>query len=605
MLPLGENTCEEIKGYIERKYPEKWCHYECRKGTHGKNRYFNISTPIEDFFYQYWLGKIYIDHDLGNEDDEIIVLKKLRDEFPTGSLLHGRSLKWMSEVGMKQCYLYVDEDLNSVEEICNFFDLFIETFDPILEEIKRDNEFDNTEEIENLGYSIDESLEQENSLDSVVKKIGELKFDEFSIPAYQRPYKWTSRNVNQLISDLKTFQFQKSYRLGSLVLHNNEIVDGQQRIVTLSLILKFLLDKISSNIKLKIEKQHPGFINGLNNFCEKIHFQNPYSLYNVVENVNTIAAREDDLDDDTLFFILQKCEFVVFRLADISEAFQFFDSQNARGKDLEAHDLLKAFHLREMESLSKEDELNIDNWQKQKTAELRDLFLVLYRAKRWSLGKHARSFKKDDVSVFKGITLSEDQRYPFYQMEIIAHVYVQKYMHAPDRIADRCYLEYPFNLDDQQINGSRFFDMVRHYSELYRKVRDIKSYSHFEKAKGILSCMENYKGCERTGDKYVQSMFYTLLLYYVDRFSFEEMDKVVAKFFVWAYYIRFENYSVQLATIDNYSIAENSMFRVVHDAKTPYDIINLSQNPYKSSEIRCSQCDEIKKMFKQLKKMQE
>lgn len=603
MLPLVENTCEEIKRYIERKYPEKWCDYDC--DSDEDDRVFNISTPIKGFFYQYWTGKIFIDHDFDNSDDEIIILKKLREKFPTGSRLCGKTTKWMSDDGVKQCYLYVNDDLDSIEEVCDSFDLIIEALDPFFEEIKKDYEFNNKEEIENLGYSIDESGEKENSLDSVVKKIGELKFGELSIPAYQRPYKWTSKNVNQLISDLETYQSQKSYRLGSLVLHNNEIVDGQQRIVTLSLILKFLLDKISPDVNSKIEKQHPGFIDSLNDFCEKIHFQNQYSLYNVVENVNTIAAREDDLNNDTLFFILQKCEFVVFRLANISEAFQFFDSQNARGKDLEAHDLLKAFHLREIESFSKHDELNIDNWQKQKTEELRDLFLVLYRAKRWSLGKHARSFKKDDVGIFKGITLSEDQRYPFYQMEIIAHVYVQKYMSSPDRIADRCYLEYPFNLDDQQINGSRFFDMVRHYSKLYRKVRDINSYDNAKKAQGILSCMENYKGCGRTGDKYVQSMFYTLLLYYVDRFGFEEMDKVVAKFFVWAYYIRFENYSVQLATIDNYSIAENSMFRVVHDAKTPYDIINLSQNPYKASEIRCSQCNEIKEMFKQLKKMQE
>lgn len=41
---------------------------------------------------------------------------------------------------------------------------------------------------------------------------------------------------------------------------------------------------------------------------------------------------------------------VVFVLADLSEAFQFFDSQNARGRDLDPHDLLKAFHLREFAS---------------------------------------------------------------------------------------------------------------------------------------------------------------------------------------------------------------------------------------------------------------
>lgn len=605
MLCLDENLCSEIKKYIELRYPKKWCSYECKKNTRYKNRYFNVSTPIEGFFYQYWDGKIYIEHDFTNDDDEIIILKNLRDSYPTGSTLQGKEVKWMSEEGMKQCYLYVNEDLDSVSEICDSFDLFIETFDPVLEQIKKDHVFDDEEKPENLSYSIDESLEKENSLKPVIKKIGELKFCDFLIPAYQRPYKWTTKNVNQLISDLETFKNQKTYRLGSLVLHNNEIVDGQQRIVTLSLILKFLLDKVSASDKQKIEKQYSGFISSLNDFCQKIHFQNQYSLYNVVENVNAIATREDDLNENTLFFILQKCEFVVFKLGNISEAFQFFDSQNARGKDLEAHDLLKAFHLREIESLSKEDEQNVDNWQKQKTEELRNLFLVLYRAKRWSLGKQARVFKKDDVGVFKGITLSEDKRYPFYQMEIIAHVYVQKYMTSPDRIADRCCLEYPFNLDDQQINGSRFFDMVRHYSELYRNICNVESYKQAKKAFDIISCVKKYKGSERTGDKYVQSMFYTLLLYYVDRFGFEDMDKVVAKFFVWAYYVRFENHSVQLATIDNYSTAENSMFRVVHDAKTPYDIINLSQNPYKASDINCSQCDEIKKIFKQLKKMQE
>lgn len=40
---------------------------------------------------------------------------------------------------------------------------------------------------------------------------------------------------------------------------------------------------------------------------------------------------------------------------DISEAFQFFDSQNARGKALYPHDLLKAYHLREMAGVSEEE----------------------------------------------------------------------------------------------------------------------------------------------------------------------------------------------------------------------------------------------------------
>ena len=34
-----------------------------------------------------------------------------------------------------------------------------------------------------------------------VKSVGEISFNELKIPPYQRPYKWTSKNVNQLITD--------------------------------------------------------------------------------------------------------------------------------------------------------------------------------------------------------------------------------------------------------------------------------------------------------------------------------------------------------------------------------------------------------------------
>ena len=41
-------------------------------------------------------------------------------------------------------------------------------------------------------------------------------------------------------------------------------------------------------------------------------------------------------------------EVIVITVDKESEAFQLFDSQNSRGKALYPHDLLKAYHLREM-----------------------------------------------------------------------------------------------------------------------------------------------------------------------------------------------------------------------------------------------------------------
>ncbi|WLI05869.1 DUF1524 domain-containing protein [Pseudomonas sp. FP597] len=68
-------------------------------------------------------------------------------------------------------------------------------------------------------------------------------------------------------------------------------------------------------------------------------------------------------------------------LNDISEAFQFFESQKARGRDLEPHDLLKAYHIREF---SQRDEqlkaATVARWESSDTNVLVALFSqYLYR----------------------------------------------------------------------------------------------------------------------------------------------------------------------------------------------------------------------------------
>ena len=58
---------------------------------------------------------------------------------------------------------------------------------------------------------------------------------KLTIPDYQRPYKWTAKNTNQLFDDIEEAMNsnKETYRVGTLILHNNngkyDIVDGQQR----------------------------------------------------------------------------------------------------------------------------------------------------------------------------------------------------------------------------------------------------------------------------------------------------------------------------------------------------------------------------------------
>lgn len=89
----------------------------------------------------------------------------------------------------------------------------------------------------------------ENKLTQVKDNI-EIKDINLVIPPYQRPYKWTAKNVMQLINDIINAKNENKeiYRVGTLILYNKkdkdgkdtndyEIVDGQQRIISFSLLL--------------------------------------------------------------------------------------------------------------------------------------------------------------------------------------------------------------------------------------------------------------------------------------------------------------------------------------------------------------------------------
>lgn len=70
---------------------------------------------------------------------------------------------------------------------------------------------------------------------------------KYIIPAYQRPYSWNSDNAEQLIDDIyqSYLSEDKEYFIGSMICINKgnntfEVVDGQQRLTTLSLIVSEL-----------------------------------------------------------------------------------------------------------------------------------------------------------------------------------------------------------------------------------------------------------------------------------------------------------------------------------------------------------------------------
>lgn len=93
-------------------------------------------------------------------------------------------------------------------------------------------------------------MENKNIL--VLKSISELLNEKFNIPSYQRGYRWTVRQVEDLLDDILEFQQSKSdgfYCLQPIVVKKNkvhndvwDVIDGQQRLTSLFILLSYLND---------------------------------------------------------------------------------------------------------------------------------------------------------------------------------------------------------------------------------------------------------------------------------------------------------------------------------------------------------------------------
>lgn len=410
-----------------------------------------------------------------------------------------------------------------------------------------------------------------------------LSESAITFPNYQRPYKWEVKHVKQLLNDIFTFKHKPAYRLGTVVIHFDDekkelnIVDGQQRTITLLLVVKAILAKYESK-QLKIK--NIGLKEQLNEI--KLNMPNPkfineITIQNIQRNYGEIERQVANFDEEIVYFLINKCELVKCILTDISEAFQFFDAQNARGKDLDPHDLLKAFHLREFSQKEKKVlDKTVSTWEDLETEKLVRLFgRYLYRIKGWVKGRSSRYFTKNEVDLFKGITLHKIENYPYTMGMRITHFYIEKYNQDIDRDIDLHKIDFPFQLDGPTINGKRFFEMVHFYEQIISNYTGdfLEKIDVSEETKEIIHAINNYDKRNRDGDQFVRTLFDCSIIYYYDKFGSSELSRFIEMVFIWAYKVRLQQQSVYLSTVDNY-VLENNIFKAIHEAVEPNQVLN-------------------------------
>lgn len=170
-----------------------------------------------------------------------------------------------------------------------------------------------------------------------------LESEAFSlkIPDYQRIYCWEEKQVLRLLHDVWQYT-NKPYHMGTIILHkrkviknekewaHHDIVDGQQRLVTLALLL----------LELKYEKF--AFAN------QRFHSEEAqqYIAYNKWLIQDFIARKKKTISAANILEQLQFSVLILSDAANLDLAYTFFSTNNSRGKILSDYDLLKSHHLR-------------------------------------------------------------------------------------------------------------------------------------------------------------------------------------------------------------------------------------------------------------------
>lgn len=406
--------------------------------------------------------------------------------------------------------------------------------------------------------------------------IGDIYLD---IPPYQRPYKWTAKNANQLINDIDDSMkdSKEVYRVGTLILHKHvkdgktvyDIVDGQQRSITFSLLLSCF-----ENVDIP--------------FLKRDITNNSYSIQNVSNNYRAMKRRIDNLEKDEKEelqkYIQANCELIVVITSDLSEAFQFFDSQNARGKELYPHDLLKAYHLREMNNLdAAETEKVVRIWEDMNQRELSKLFReYLYRLKEWIQGNRAGELTEHNIDLFKGVSARDN--YPFAQYYKGAFSYAENLNNSLTPFVTGIQKLRPFQLNAPIIAGKPFFEYAKYYFDILADIQDNDKYEgYFIKDNKIVETLDLRKYKNGTGNSITRLMFDTAILLYVDRFCPEKpskvdtelLDQFVVYAFIWAYSMRAQYINVGWQVAQNYIMGTQDVI----NSFNLYKIVNESDSP--------------------------
>lgn len=216
--------------------------------------------------------------------------------------------------------------------------------------------------------------------------IEDLKGKRFYIPSYQRGYRWTTTEVEQLISDIKNFDPLKDgefYCLQPLVVRQDSqgqwrVIDGQQRLTTIMLILKCCSEQDFFQMKyergdyvaqLKDISSYPKWedVVAQSSEYDTMELYYLYTNFQVVKHLLSDSSQATFKDKKDKLKLFRMTKFIWYDI-DVAAAtddtdgkqreYQMFRNLNSGKITLTSAELVKALFLKKVGDASNEKEIS-------------------------------------------------------------------------------------------------------------------------------------------------------------------------------------------------------------------------------------------------------
>ncbi|GMO61434.1 MAG: DUF262 and DUF1524 domain-containing protein [Treponemataceae bacterium] len=366
--------------------------------------------------------------------------------------------------------------------------------------------------------------------------------DEHSvkIPFFQREYVWGKNNWEDLLDDL--FNFDKTHFLGSLILKQQKaksgepkevlVIDGQQRLTTLTVLLKAIYDQFDDELKenckdaltkymffkkhstdrnyeikinhSKLDSQY--FIKVIGNISDKIITKIPDSEYNEInEKSNKILQcykyfydallNKSTEQKKELFNKLLDSENKIIVLIDLTDEDNeqaIFDTINSAGVRLSGTDIVKnALFQKAIELMGTDETVNLYNTYWNSVFGDDDDFVAF-----WNTQKSTGRLMRDNSEILlHSIAIIEG----FYDPE----------KHTLEKLAD-LYKQKIIGLDNNKITN--FIQEISEYAKIYfekfSEYENTKQYSYDNVLVRLLHILDNLE----------LSTFHPLILFWVKKY---------------------------------------------------------------------------------------